>query len=363
MHASLLHWHSNNALAEPRWLVKKILPETGVALMSGQWSTGKTFMALHLANCVAREEPFAGHKIKRRGGTLLFAAEAAGDIPVRLRAIASQELLPFAWVDQVPKLCEPGALNQLVAFASDVDREMQQKFGVPLALILVDTMSAAAGFKDENSAAEVQPVMDVLHELARMTGTLVLVVDHYGKAIKAGTRGSNAKESSADAVLELAEVKEGIKGRVMTVRKLRSGPSGSQFAYYLEPVSFGLDQDGDEITTCIVKFRPAQTLTSLAKLANPWKGLEELKQALDVAFARAVRKSPLGDGGSFVDVAPLEAVRQEFYSAYPVKDGDQAKNQETRRRAFNRHLNRARDDDLICTRDINAEDLIWIVTK
>jgi hypothetical protein len=100
--ASILHWHSNNALAEPRWLVKKMLPEIGVALMSGQWSTGKTFMALHLAKCISTGESFAGHKIKRQGGTLFVAAEAPGDIPIRLRAIATspltgkQELLPFA---------------------------------------------------------------------------------------------------------------------------------------------------------------------------------------------------------------------------------------------------------------------------
>ena len=72
--ASKLHWHSNAGLPQPRWLVKKLLPETGVALLSGQWSTGKTFMGLHLANCIWNEETFAGQKIKCRGGTLLFAA-------------------------------------------------------------------------------------------------------------------------------------------------------------------------------------------------------------------------------------------------------------------------------------------------
>ena len=253
--ASKLHWHSNAGPPQPRWLVKNLLPETGVALLSGQWSTGKTFMGLHLANCILTGEPFAGQKIKRRGGTLLFAAEAAGDIQIRLSAIATragkQNPLPFAWVDAVPKLSDPSALIELVVMAREAAMRMQKDFGLPLALILIDTMSAAAGFDDENSAADVQPVMDVLHKLALATGALVVAIDHYGKSMNAGTRGSNAKESSADAVLVLEKVGN---HHAMTVRKLRSGPAGAKFEYSLEPVSFGFDVDGDEITSCIVKF-------------------------------------------------------------------------------------------------------------
>jgi AAA domain len=358
--AGALHWHDNAVLAEPRWLVKKLLPETGVALMSGQWSTGKTFMVLHLAKCVWTEEPFAGHKIKRRGGTLLFAAEAAGDIPIRLRAITASrpgDKLSFAWVEVVPTLSEPGARNQLIAKAQEAAAEMQNRFAIPLALIVVDTMSAAAGFDDENSAGQVQPVMDVLHELARASGALVIAVDHYGKTITAGTRGSNAKESSADAVLALAAPEKGSNQHILTVRKLRSGPTGGQFGYSLKPVSFGRDQDGDEITTCVVEFSPDPVR---APAANAWKGLKDLKQALDVAFVSAPGKIKYDDNGRLVDVVPLEAVRNEFYSCYPVPQGDHAKKQEARRKAFNRQLKRGRDAGLICTRDILGEDHIWI---
>jgi hypothetical protein len=359
--ASKLHWHSNAGLPQPRWLVKKLLPETGVALLSGQWSTGKTFMGLHLANCIWTGEPFAGQKIKRRGGTLLFAAEAAGDIPTRLHAVArragKQNPLPFAWVDAVPKLSDPSALVELIAMAREAEMETQQKFGVPLAVILVDTMSAAAGFADENSAADVQPVMDALHKLARATSTLVIAIDHYGKATNAGTRGSNAKESSADAVLALEKAGN---QHVMTVRKLRSGPAGAKFEYSLEPVSFDVDVDGDEITTCIVKFDPHNQ--GAAPPANAWKGLPDLKQALDAALGPAGKTQiVLDNNGRASKAAPLQAVRQEFYRAYPV-GGNQAQRQEARRKAFNRQLTRGRDAGLTCTCEVNGEDFVWIAT-
>ncbi len=231
--------------------------------------------------------------------------------------------------------------------------EMQQKFSVPLAVILVDTMSAAAGFDDENSAADVQPVMDVLHKLAHTTGALVVAIDHYGKSMNAGTRGSNAKESSADAVLALEKAGN---QHVMTVRKLRSGPTGAKFRYSLEPVSFGVDVDGDEITTCIVKFSFNQVFNAAI---DAWKGLQDLKQALGTALGPAGKKTVLDNNGRHFEAAPLETVRQEFYKTYRAK-GDQAKQNETRRKAFNRQLRRGRDASLICTRDIRGEDFVWI---
>ena len=148
---------------------------------------------------------------------------------------------------------------------------MKAKFNVPLTLIVVDTMSA--GFEDENSAAQAQPVMDALHALSRAAGALVVAVDHFGKA-GGSTRGSSAKEGSADAVLKLERDPRG-RGYVMTVRKLRSGPTGQQFGYVLKPVSFGLDEDGEDITTCVVEFGAAQVSPATA---NIWHWTEDLKK-------------------------------------------------------------------------------------
>ena len=174
-----------------------------------------------------------------------------------------------------------------------------------------------------------------------------------------GTRGSTAKESSADAVLTLvAPEKSG--DHLMTVRKLRSGPRGHQSYYSLRALSFGLDEDGEEITSCVVEFIPDPVSS---RAPNAWKKLKDLKQALDIVLSRSRQGIPLGDGGQFVEALLLEAVRDEFYSAYPVTEGDQAKKQEARRRAFNRQLKRGRDADLICTREIDGEQFIWICTS
>jgi RecA-family ATPase len=370
---SRLHWHhdNENEVAVPRWLVKKMLMECGVALLSAQWSAGKTFVALHLAECVARGKPFAGQRIKRQGGTLFFAAEAAGDIPIRLRGITAgplrikQDPLPFAWLEKVPLLSAPGALEQMKKDARDAAAVMQSRYGLPLALIVVDTMAAASGVEDENDAAQGQAVMNVLHDLARATGALVLVVDHFGKTIGSGTRGTSAKDSSADALLVLIAPQslEGVvESRTLAVRKVRGGKTGAQYAFELEEVSFGADEDGDEITTCVVKFVEGPAVVQVK--GDRWKGLKDLEEALHVALGSEDHKQmrPYGYEGPEVDAVPLRVVREEFYKAFGTAEDDPARQKEARKKALQRALKKGRENRLLATREIDGEDFVWMAT-
>ncbi|MFZ2079603.1 MAG: AAA family ATPase, partial [Xanthobacteraceae bacterium] len=52
-------YHAGEAPVPPRWLIKGILPETGAAIMSGQWGTFKTTVALDISVCVMAGLPFA----------------------------------------------------------------------------------------------------------------------------------------------------------------------------------------------------------------------------------------------------------------------------------------------------------------
>ncbi len=95
-----LWWHGSGTAAQLlSWLIKNVLPETGVALIPGQWGTGKTFVALDLANSVARGRDFANRVCKRQGGVLYIAAEGAAFLPIRLKHSVS-------WISARPRLPE-----------------------------------------------------------------------------------------------------------------------------------------------------------------------------------------------------------------------------------------------------------------
>ena len=266
-----LFWHGKEYNRELRsWLVKDLILETGQGLASGQWGTAKTFTVLDLAASVMTITPFAGREVVRQGGVLFVAAEGAYEIPIRLKGVVEEKLrpaalasgilgqatvdlesLPFAWIEDCLNLQDNGDFNKLVETAKQAAQNIRDQFDLPLALIVIDTLSAVGNFKDANDAAEGQRIMNRLAELSRQTGAFVLAVDHFGKAVETGTRGSSAKEAAADVVLALLADRE-INGTVsnlrMALRKLRGGKVGTETPFDLRVVNMGFE------TTCVVEW-------------------------------------------------------------------------------------------------------------
>src|SRR5262249_25374042 len=146
-----LRWHGEqDSGANRRWLVKKLLPGSGVGLISGQWGTGKTFVAIELAVSAMIGNQFAGRHVARKGGVLFIAAEGASEVPIRLNGLVETRFpdhkgkLPFAWAENSPTLTDKDAIEQLVRIAKKAFDRMRSNFSQELVLIIIDTMSAAA---------------------------------------------------------------------------------------------------------------------------------------------------------------------------------------------------------------------------
>jgi hypothetical protein len=142
---------------------------------------------------------------------LFIAPEGASEVPARIEAAIKAKCpdlhpAPFAWIDTCPALIDPHTSANLAATAKVVADKMMAEWGLPLALIVIDTIVVSAGYTKEgqdNDTAIGQRIMWTLAELSKATGAFVLGVDHFGKAVETGTRGSSAKEGAADVVLAL----------------------------------------------------------------------------------------------------------------------------------------------------------------
>ena len=242
---------------------------------------------------------FAGKPVKRTGGVLWFAAEGENEIEMRIQAAVAArggnaaDRQPFArQAGSVPCLAEAGAIARLRALAKQAAERLKQNFNCELALIVVDTLAAAAGFDDENSAAETQKVMNMLAALARETQALVLLIDHYGKVIETGVRGSSAKSAANDAVLACLGDRDQATGvmsnRKMAVTKLRAGPVGRVVPFELEKT--------DDGSTCVVRWRPDEPELTAEKGKRWPKALIIFKRALDEAWAASARRRSRGLG-------------------------------------------------------------------
>jgi hypothetical protein len=206
---------------------------------------------------------FAGHyRIKRMGAVAYFALEGAGTLPSRLSALAKQARvpakLPFAWRDNCPRLTAKDAGPAIVAQYDAIASYFERVFCVPTSLILIDTYSVAAGFAmsgDDNDTAATQKAFSALRYVHKHTGAAVLVVDHFGKMMESGTRGSSSKEGNADAVLAMLADKD-LNGTVsntrLAVRKQRDGRSGFEIPFSPRVIELGLDEDGDPVTAVVL---------------------------------------------------------------------------------------------------------------
>ena len=226
-------YHTGAAPLPLRRLIKGILPESGVVLMAGQWGTFKTTIALDASVCVMAGLSFAGrYRVKRPGAVLYSALEGEGMVPARLAAVAAHRgvggPLPFAWRGDCPALSNKNAAAELCAIADEAAAYLDRNFGLPVVVIWIDTIITAAGYNEggDNDTAASQKVMSALRILGQATAAVLAAgIDHFGKAVETGTRGSSAKEGAADTVIAVLADRElggGVMNTRLAVRKQRA---------------------------------------------------------------------------------------------------------------------------------------------
>ena len=364
------------------WLVKHLMSTTAVGLLSGQWGTGKTFVALELASSVMTGQPFLGRMIKRQCGVLFLAAEGSDEVRPRLEALVREKCgsmprAPFRWYEIVPVLLQPDAADKLIAMARQAHESLMKKFGLPLGLIILDTVAASAGYNTpgaENDNAVNQALMNVMRMVAQALECFVLGVDHFGKQIETGTRGGSAKEASADLVLACLGERE-LSGQVLNtrlaVRKCRSGPQGQEVPFTLREVEGGEpDEDGEFITTRVVDWQAGPgAAVAPSPPKDPWGQSRRHDQRTTVLRLKRVLMSVLAEHGMDLPIAPHgptvrmvdeEIVRKEFYARTRASDGTPKQKDERRRKQFNRAIDWAEEHELIDTQEVDGITYFWL---
>ena len=363
-------YHTGAAPMPLRWLIKGIVPEAGVVLMAGQWGTFKTTIALDASVCVMAGLSFAvRYRVKRPGAVLYIALEGEGMLSARLAAIAAHRgvsgPLPFAWRGNCPALTNKDATAELCAIADEAVAYLDRNFGLPVVLIWIDTVITAAGYNEggDNDTAASQKVMSALRILSKHTGALVAGIDHFGKVVETGTRGSSAKEGAADTVIALLadrELSGGVKNTRLAVRKQRDGVSGFEIPFTARMVETSTDDDGDPVTAPIIDWQATQEIAQAdARWTPSMQVLRRVLMTTLVDCGQNVRPFP---DGPEVRACDMELVRREFYRQYPANGTDRQK-ADARRKAFSRSITETTARGLVATREVDGVQFIWLATQ
>jgi hypothetical protein len=363
-------FEGDDDMSAPPALIKKLLPLLGVMFLGGQSGAGKTFVAILLAVCLASGRAFFGRKVKERVGVAALAAEDLATIPIRLhvarKEIAPDEFLPIARAGSVPDLNSKEAIDSLIAALKDLDRRMREHFGVRLGCVIIDTIAAAFSMQDENSNAEAAAIMSHLHRLSNEVGALVVPVHHFGKDPTTGLRGASAWRGGADAVLSVSADRNQITGRVenraIALSKSRVGVEGPLGGFDLSFIQTGVDEDGEEVGSCIVI--PTDAPPQSEKARNLNKGEKTYLAALEVKMDEAEKVRPFEGDDREVKAVERDKVRKEFYAVYDV-DGeeDSKKKADAKKQAFKRAQRQLVDRKRICVRDVGDREWVWPLTE
>lgn len=238
---------------QPLYLIQDVIPRTGFALMYGQHGSGKSFLALHIAFCVALGKPFFSRPVER-GGVLYFALEGAAGIRVRVAAAKLHDpaigTANIALVDRAIHLRGEGNhLDELMRTVHCVREDLKER-GVELRLIIIDTFARALNGADENASAPISEMINAFDLIGKESGAAVLVVGHSGKNHQQGHRGHSSTLAACDTAWEVKARHDQITVECV---KNKDGPGEMEFAFRLREVAIATNEQGDESTSCVVE--------------------------------------------------------------------------------------------------------------
>lgn len=250
------------------WLIKGLMPDADLILGIGAPGSGKSFAFMEMGLALARGVEYRGHRVKHKRKVVLIAAEGAGGVGGRLQAYAEQHQVSMDDIDFHVIRAAPNFL--LAQDISDIIAAIRKQMG-RCDLLLVDTFAQVTPGSNENSGEDMGMALANCKLLRRKTGATVMLIHHIGKVETKGARGWSGLNGAADAVLTIARDKSGL--RHMTVAKMKDGMDGGRYWFDLQTVELGVDEDGDEVTSCICEPVDAPEPTATVKPMGKWERL------------------------------------------------------------------------------------------
>ena len=262
-----------------RWMVRGVLPADGLAALYGASGSGKSFLILDMGCAVAGGAEWFGRRVTQAPVTYVCLEGEAGigkrvkawclhhnaPVPVALRFIAE----PFDLLSD-----DVGELAKAIIASGGAG-----------GMVIIDTLNRAAPGADENSSVDMGQIIAAAKQLQNLTGGLVLLVHHTGKDATKGLRGHSSLYAALDGAIEVTATDT---RKAWSVAKSKDDITGDAHPFKLEVVELGTDDDGDEITSCVVV--PDDSTEAIKQAKRPM--LRSNQKIANEALGEALRKLP-----------------------------------------------------------------------
>lgn len=240
----LLPFDEVSGLPAVKWLVKDVLPSSGIGAVYGPSRSGKSFLVLDLLGAISSDrEQWFGNRIKKRVPVVYLALEGEHGVPQRIQAYRSQHGSPtkeFRFLFTGLSILNPKDVDSLI--------QSMAVLGIEEPIICIDTLNQATPGMDENSS-EMGDAIQAMKRIQRQTGGIVMIVHHTGKDESKGMRGHSSLLAALDFSLVVTRTED---SRSWKSDKMKDGADDKEFFFGLRTVELGEDEDGDPITSCVI---------------------------------------------------------------------------------------------------------------
>lgn len=246
------------------WFIKGFMPKAELGVLFGPSGSGKSFLTFDMCAAIARGlETWNGKRITK-GRVAYLVAEGVAGFRHRIKAYRAEHGVKTSDIDMT---IIAGVVPNLLDEASVIRLKNDVKAFGPFDLIVFDTFARVTSGANENSGEQMSIAIKNCQEISRASGAMCLLVHHSGKDDSKGSRGWSGIMAAADVELEVKRDKDGDQ-RSVTSSKMKDGEDRLSQGFKLRTVVMGQDEDGDDITSCVVEYNGAGQVTKAAKLGH-----------------------------------------------------------------------------------------------
>jgi len=275
------------------YLIKDVIAQGAMSVVYGPSNSGKTFFVLDMMFHLATGKEWRGRRTVP-AAVLYLAAEGGRGIANRIAALRQH-----TGVTEASLALRRGGLDLLKSEADlqavyDFCAEIHERYPDRPRVIVIDTLSRVMAGGDENGPADMTQFIKNVDLIRERTGAHICIVHHSGKDAARGARGHSSLRAATDTEIEIEEPGEDSTARMARDTKQRDYSSHKEFAFALEVVNLGFDQDGDDVTTCVVTEADAGEVKRAKK--KPTKNQKLILECFDMLLAEGRgRPNPGGD--------------------------------------------------------------------
>ena len=273
-HFRLLMDKDLDRLPRLRWLVKWIIPDSGIGAIYGDSGTFKSFLTLDLLAHISHGKEWFEQRVTA-APAVYVPFEGQGGIPNRVKAwrlAQTQARLPegqlaFAPADDI--VSNVAVIMDPLNLREQADRDKLvltlTESGWAGGVLCIDTLAHASAGIDENSS-EMGEMIGIFRDLQQRLGGVILLIHHSGKDQARGMRGWSGLHAAMDFVIECQRDKStGTREAQFVLTKVKDGSDGRAFAFEAVPVVIGMDEDGDCETSLTIAPTGGETGNSIEK--------------------------------------------------------------------------------------------------